>query len=206
MTRIKLCGLTRPCDIEIANELLPDYVGFVFYPPSRRCVTPTQAAVLRAGLRREIRAVGVFVDETPETIADLLARGVIDAAQLHGREDNDYIARLRALTDRPVFQAFRVAVASDLALAAESAADLILLDAGSGGGNTFDWSLAAGCRRPYLLAGGLAPENVGAALTKLSPFGVDVSSGIETNGRKDADRMRAFVRAVRSHDREERAL
>ena len=99
MTRIKLCGLSRPCDIEAANALKPEYIGFVFAPKSRRCVSPETAEALRKMLDPAIRAVGVFVREDPERIAGLLERGIIDLAQLHGNEDEKYIARLRALTD-----------------------------------------------------------------------------------------------------------
>ena len=107
MTRIKFCGLTRPGDILAANALKPEYIGFVFAPASRRYLPPEQAAALRQLLDPDIRAVGVFVDETPETVAGLLNRGVIHLAQLHGREDGAYLRRLRALTRRPVIQAFR---------------------------------------------------------------------------------------------------
>lgn len=197
MTSIKLCGLRFPEDIRSANALKPDFIGFVFAPKSRRYVTPQQAAALKALLDSSIRAVGVFVDEEPEVIAGLLSEGIIDLAQLHGREDEGFIARLRSLTDRPLIQAFRVREKADLLRAERSSADYILLDAGAGDGRTFDWSLPAAFPRPYLLAGGLTPENAGAAVRLLHPFGVDVSSGIETQGRKDPEKMRAFVSAVK---------
>ena len=107
MTKIKFCGLTRPEDIEAANRLQPDYVGFVFAQKSRRHVSPEQAATLKYMLRDGIRAVGVFVDQEPEWIARLLSAGVIDLAQLHGTEDAEYICRLRKMTDKPIIQAFR---------------------------------------------------------------------------------------------------
>lgn len=197
MTKIKLCGLRREQDIETANELGPSYIGFVFAPASRRAVTPEQAAALRARLAPGIAAVGVFVDEAPETVAALLRDGVIDLAQLHGAEDAAYLARLRALTDRPLIQAFRVRTAEDVRAAEASGADAILLDSGAGTGRTFDWSILRAAARPYFLAGGLDPENVGAAVTALRPYAVDVSSGIETGGVKDAAKMRRFVEAVR---------
>ena len=136
MTRIKLCGLTRPCDIEWANALTPDYIGFVFARKSRRYVAPERASALRAGLDTGIRAVGVFVNEVPEAVAALLNGGVIDIAQLHGGEDADYIRTLRKLTDRPLIQAFRVDSPADLERAMKSAADYILLDNGPGGTGT----------------------------------------------------------------------
>ena len=199
MTKIKLCGLTRPCDIEEANVLKPDYIGFVFAPKSRRYVPPEKARALRAGLDPAIRAVGVFAGEAPEQVAALLNEGVIDLAQLHGGEDEDYITGLRALTDKPLIQAFRVDAAADLDLALVSAADFILLDHGTGGtGAAFDWTLLEDFDRPFFLAGGLGPENAAQAVTALRPFAVDVSSGIETDGVKDNEKMRAFVEAVRA--------
>lgn len=199
MTKIKLCGLTRPGDIEAANELKPDFIGFVFAPKSRRYVAPDAALALRRRLNPEIRAVGVFVKENPEVIANLYGRGVIDVAQLHGGEDAAYLRALRALTDVPILQAFRIDGEADLRRARESAADRVLLDNGAGGtGTAFDWSLLKNMDRPYFLAGGLGPENVGEAVAALHPYGVDVSSGIETNGLKDPAKMRAFVEAVRT--------
>ena len=201
MTRIKLCGLTRPCDIEAANRLKPDYIGFVFAIKSRRYVSPEQAEALKKQLSPEIRAVGVFVSEDPETVAGLLNRGIIDLAQLHGSEDEAYLTRLRDLTDRPLLQAFRIAGEEDLHRAESSSADGILLDAGAGDGAVFDWKLLKGWSRPYFLAGGLEPGNVREAIRTLQPWGVDVSSGIETDGKKDPEKMAAFVTAVREEDR-----
>ncbi|MBR0368474.1 MAG: phosphoribosylanthranilate isomerase [Clostridia bacterium] len=198
MTRIKLCGLTRPEDIEAANALMPEYTGFVFAKKSRRYVDPDGAAALRAMLAPGIRAVGVFVREPPEKVAELLDQGIIDIAQLHGGEDDGYIARLRALTDRPIIQAFRIDGPADVARALQSPADAILLDSGAGGtGTAFDWSLLRDIRRPWFLAGGLDPENVQSAVARLRPWAVDVSSGIETGGAKDPSKMAAFVRRVR---------
>lgn len=197
MTRIKFCGLTRPGDILAANALKPEYIGFVFAPASRRYLPPEQAAALRQLLDPDIRAVGVFVDETPETVAGLLNRGVIHLAQLHGREDGAYLRRLRALTRRPVIQAFRIQSAADLAAAGQSSADFVLLDSGAGTGTRFDWSLLRDFRRPYFLAGGLTPDNAARAVAALPPFAVDVSSGIETDGGKDPIKMAAFAAAVR---------
>ena len=197
MTKIKLCGLTRPADIEAANVLRPDYVGFVFAPGSRRRLTPEQAKALKCLLNPGILAVGVFVNEEPEHVAELLRRGTIDLAQLHGDEDEAYLSALRRLTKAPILQAFRIRSEADLAVAVESTADYVLLDAGAGDGKTFDWSLLEEFDRPYFLAGGLTPENVYAAVGALRPFAVDVSSGIETDGVKDPAKMRAFAAAVR---------
>ena len=198
MTKIKLCGLKRPQDIQAANELLPAYIGFVFAPKSRRYVHPDRAEELRRMLNPCILPVGVFVNETPETVAALLDRGIIDIAQLHGKEDEAYIRRLRQLTKKPLIQAFRIDTPADVAAAQASTADYVLLDSGAGGtGTCFDWSLLQDIQRPYFLAGGLTPENVGGAVATLHPYAVDVSSGIETDGAKDKEKMTQFVRAVR---------
>ena len=197
MTKIKLCGLSRRCDMEAANVLMPDYVGFVFAEGSKRRVTPAQARALKNALSPGILAVGVFVDGDPATVAALLGGGIIDAAQLHGGEDAAYIRALRRMTDRPIWQAFRVRTQADVEQAGRSEADCILLDAGAGTGTAFDWGLLDRVERPYFLAGGLDTENVAGAIRLLRPFGVDVSSGIESGGGKDAEKMAAFVAAVR---------
>ena len=202
MTKIKLCGLTRPEDIAAANALQPEYVGFVFAAKSKRAVSREMAAALKAQLSPKIQAVGVFVNEAPEAVADLLNAGVIDIAQLHGQEDETYLQRLRKLTDKPLIQAFRVTDAASLAKAKKSPADLILLDSGTGGtGTTFDWTLLEKFDRPYFLAGGLGPANAADAVRHLHPYAVDVSSGIETAGKKDPEKMAAFVAAVRTNEK-----
>lgn len=201
MTKIKLCGLTRPCDIAWANELRPDYIGFVFAKKSKRYAAPELAAQLKALLNPEIQAVGVFVNEDVDTVAELLRAGIIDVAQLHGKEDESYIAALRARTDKPIFKAFRIDSEADVAKANASSADFVLLDSGNGGtGTVFDWQLLQGIARPYFLAGGLHPGNIGEAVKALKPFGVDVSSGIETDGLKDQAKMAQFVQAVRKEE------
>lgn len=197
MTCIKLCGLSRGEDVLAVNRLRPEFVGFVFAPGSRRRVSPERAEALRALLSPGIRAVGVFVDQSPEEVADLLDRGIIQLAQLHGHEDGTYLRRLRSLTSKPIIQAFRVASEGDVRRASESQADYILLDSGAGSGSAFDWRILSGLRRPYFLAGGLGPDNVGKAVARLRLYGVDVSSGIETGGVKDPEKMAAFVAAVR---------
>ena len=201
MTRIKLCGLTRPCDIEWANDLQPDYIGFVFAGKSRRYVSAMDAAALHEKLHPAIQAVGVFVNEAPEAVAALLNDGIIDLAQLHGDEDEAYIEALRKLTDKPLIQAFRIDAPADLERARRSSADHILLDHGPGGtGEAFDWTLLKAFDRPFFLAGGLGPENARRAVEAAHPFAVDVSSGIETNGVKDHAKMTAFVNAVRHEE------
>lgn len=200
MTKIKLCGLTRPEDIQAANALKPEFVGFVFAPKSKRYVSPRQARELKALLSPEIQAVGVFVNEEIEAVAELLNSGVIHLAQLHGNEEEGYIQKLRARTSSPILQAFRITSEQDVQRAEHSIADHILLDAGAGTGTAFDWSLLRKIRRPYFLAGGLGPDNVERALELLHPYGVDISSGIETDGVKDPKKMAAFVAAVRKEE------
>ena len=202
MTKIKLCGLRTRADIEAVNALRPDFVGFVLDETRRRWVPPETLRALRAALSPEIKAVGVFVDAPADTVAALLNDGTLDLAQLHGHEDEAYLAAVRAQTKKPLVQAFQIRSAADLARAAASTADGLLLDSGCGTGARFDWTPLRDFRRPYFLAGGLTPENVGAAVAALHPAGVDVSSGVETNGAKDKTKMAAFVEAVRKADRE----
>lgn len=200
MTKIKCCGLSRMCDIEAANHLMPEYIGFVFAPKSRRYVSADKARALKQALSPEIKAVGVFVNETPEQIATLTDKGIIDMIQLHGNEDEAYIEKLRTLTDKPIIKAFRIETVADVEKAVQSTADAILLDSGAGTGKVFNWKLLADIKRPYFLAGGLAPNNIKQALQQLTPDAVDVSSGIETEGDKDKEKMAAFIAAVRKED------
>ena len=200
MTAVKLCGMQSKRDILMANELCPRYVGFVFAPRSRRYVTVHEAEEMKLLLRPRVRTVGVFVDEDPEVIIHLLSRGVIDVVQLHGKEDDQTVLYLKRRTDRTIFQAFRIETEADVRAAGGSHADMVLLDAGAGNGEVFDWSLLDHMDRPYFLAGGLTPENVGSSIRRLHPYGVDVSSGIERYGVKDPGRMTAFMTAVRAED------
>lgn len=196
MTLVKICGLTRPEDIDAVNSLSPDMAGFVFFGPSRRCVTRDSARELESGLDPSIVKVGVFVDEDPLVIADLVGSGIIDAVQLHGVEDGAYIHGLRRLVDVPIIKTFMVRGPRDIGAANRSDADCVLLDAGMGSGMTFDWSLLDGMERDYILSGGLNPGNIRDAVEMLHPYGVDVSSGVETDGRKDPSKMSAFLRTV----------
>ena len=196
MTKIKMCGLSRECDIEYANIVKPEYIGFVFAKKSRRYVTPERAAELVKRLDKGITPVGVFVDENPEVVADIVSRGIIKIAQLHGNEDEEYINALKA-RNIPVIKAFVIKTADDAAAAVNSPADMILLDSGKGSGTIFDWSLISSVGRDYFLAGGLTPENVGEAVRTLDPYAVDLSSALETDGFKDLTKMREFAERVR---------
>ena len=201
-TRIKVCGLKRFEDIQSVNLAKPDFCGFIVeFPRSSRCVSRELLAELTAQLDPEITPVGVFVNAPVELPAELAESGVIRAIQLHGQEDEDYIRRLRELIggDIPVIQAFSVQTAEDLQRAEESSADYVLLDQGSGGtGKTFDWSLAEGFTRPFLLAGGLSTDNLAEAIERLSPWAVDLSSSLEIGGLKDRDKIIEAVNIVRS--------
>lgn len=155
--KVKLCGMSRAEDIEAVNRIKPDYIGFVFYEKSSRNVSVETAMQLKALLDASIKAVGVFVDSPPETVESLLTRGVIDIAQLHGHEDNDYITALRRATGKEIIQAFRIRSMEDVRRAEASLADMVLLDNGTGTGETFDWNLIRNVARPFILAGGLYP-------------------------------------------------
>lgn len=213
---VKFCGLSHLADVDAINKLAPEYVGFVFWPKSKRLVDADQAQRLRAALDDSIRTVGVFVDEDAAVVASLFANGIISVAQLHGSEDEAYIAELRALAgdSLEIWKAFEVADADDIERANASSADLVLLDGGKGEGQAFPWDLLSAMRRPYALAGGLNPDNVGAALKQCAPVLVDVSSGIEgetlvgegeeggpregkSSPHKDPQAMRAFMKHVR---------
>ena len=198
MTKIKLCGLSRTEDIEAVNQLLPDFMGFVFYEKSVRNVSFDRAKELKALRDYRIKTVGVFVDEDPEFIRKLTSENVIDIIQLHGSEDETYVENIKAATGRPVIQAFKVKEPQDVEKANNSKADYILLDSGMGTGKPFNWELLQGIKRDYFLAGGLFPENVKEAIETVKPYAVDVSSGIETDKKKDVDKMRRFVDNVRN--------
>lgn len=199
MTKIKICGLFHPCDIEYVNWVRPDWCGFIInFPKSHRSLTPDQARALRKGLDSAVIPVGVFVDQPVEDVAALLNDGTFSVAQLHGHEDPAYIAALRkAAPGHPVWKAFKIRTAADLEAANASPADLVILDNGYGTGETFDWSLAGGLTRPYLLAGGLTPENIPQAIAQLHPYGLDISSGVETGKKKDFCKIQAAVAATR---------
>ena len=207
MVRIKICGLSRPEDIEYVNEALPDYCGFIIQvPASRRNVTAEQLRRLRERLSDRILSVGVFVNADPALPEALLKDGVIDIAQLHGQENESYVKQLREKTGKTVIKAFPVAAQGDLERAFSSCADMVLLDHGKGGtGETFDWEVLEKYRaggkepeKPFFLAGGLGPDNISEAVRRCRPFGVDLSSTVETDGKKDREKIMAAVAAVRS--------
>ena len=195
--KIKFCGIKNPEDIEAVNRIRPEYIGFVFWEKSRRYVTSEAAAELKAKLDPAIQAVGVFVDEDPGVVEKLLGEGLIDLAQLHGQETDEMIRQLQERTGKQIVRAFQIRTAADMEEALKSSAGYLLLDSGTGSGRTFDWSLLRRPLKPFFLAGGLKPENVAEAIRQFRPFAVDVSSGIETDGKKDHEKMSAFAGAVR---------
>lgn len=198
--RIKMCGMRRPEDIEAVNAIKPAYVGFIFDKTKRRYVAPEEAETLRQKLVSEIQSVGVFVNASVEKIRQVLAICHVDLVQLHGQESNAFIGELRSKLpeDVKIIKAFTVRTPEDVMTAEQSAADYILLDNGTGTGETFDWSLLSHVNRPFFLAGGLNPGNVAEAIEAVHPFAVDVSSGIETDGVKNLQKMQAFADNVRS--------
>ena len=195
---IKYCGMQRKEDIEAVNRVRPDLVGFILVPGRRRYVAPETIQELRRVLLPEIKAVGVFINEDIRVVQDLLSRGIIDIAQLHGNESDAYIRELKRATGAKVIKAFGVRDQGDLLKVETCEADLVLLDSPGGGtGETFGWRCLKDVKRPYILAGGLNTENIEEAVRMLHPFGVDVSSGIETDGKKDEEKMRSFMELLR---------
>lgn len=199
MTRIKICGLKSIEDIQAVNDVMPDFAGFIVeFPKSFRSISKEKLKELTAELSGEILPVGVFVNAPLELPATLLEEGTIALAQLHGQENEEYIRSLRDLTDKPLIKAFSVKTSDDVKRALESSADYILLDQGGGGtGKTFDWSLVPKIERPYFLAGGLNTDNLEEAVHTLHPWAVDLSSSLETEGKKDPAKIRETVRIVR---------
>ncbi len=202
MIKIKICGLTSKKDIEIVNALKPDYIGFVFAKTSKRYITPERAKQLRGYLDAGIQVVGVFVNEPIEFVLSLCQQGIIDMIQLHGKEDDEYVKKLRFNTTRSIIQAYEIRIPEDVNKANTGSADYVLLDNGSGGtGESFDWSLLEKINRPFFLAGGLQSDNVLIAIEKAATtnylYGVDTSSGVETNGFKDCNKIEEFIKTVR---------
>ena len=195
--KIKICGLTRPQDIMALNEYQPDYAGFVInFPKSRRSVSPQRVYELTEQLLPSIPVVGVTVDQPLSLVSDLLNDGILDIAQLHGNEDEDYIRTLKEQTGKPVWKAFRIRSQEDLDRAAASCADLVLLDNGYGTGEAFYWTLIRDIGRPFALAGGLNAQNIREA-ARIQPCLLDISSGAETNGIKDPKKIKKLVETVR---------
>ena len=195
--KVKMCGMMRPEDIAAANECKPDYVGFIFAANRKRTVTKEQVMILRKDLSKEIMAVGVFLNQETDRIIENAKDCRLNMIQLHGNEELSCIKVIKEQTGLPVIKAFIVKNAEDVKRANDSPADYILLDSGAGSGETFSWELLKEVKRPYFLAGGLDPENVSRAVNDLHTYAVDVSSGLETDGVKDKNKMIKFAEAVR---------
>lgn len=200
MIKVKICGLQTMADAAAVNRTLPDFAGFIFVQGRKRYIEPGEAEKIRRNLAPGIRSIGVFLNAPIDMILSVAGTVNLDGIQLHGEESNAYIRELKERlaekfpgAEYLIIKAFRILEPSDLAHAKRSEADLILLDSGAGTGKTFDWSLVRNLERPFLLAGGLKPENVSEAIRKTRPYGVDVSTGVETGGRKDPDKIKHFM-------------
>ena len=203
MPKVKICGLTREEDIEAVNECLPDYAGFVF-AESRRKIDSGKASDLIKRLNPKVKPVGVFVNMDKTKLVNIAGDCGLIAVQLHGDEDNQYIEDLRRLlpAETLIIKAVRVKNSDSLKTVSSAECDILLFDSyhpesAGGTGDVFNWSLLQGFPRPYFLAGGLNQDNVKSVLNKLSPWGVDVSSGVETDGYKDLIKIREFIMCAR---------
>ena len=206
MIRVKICGLSRPEDIFQANKLKSDYIGFVFYPKSKRAVTQSQAALLKAMLDKEIKAVGVFVNADIAFIEKLAQLRIIDLVQLHGDEDSLYIQELRKRVYIPIIKAIRVQGEESLQNLRNYPVDFFLFDTYKPGqyggtGERFNLELeGVTIPKPYFIAGGLDASNVAQVIAQ-NPhaYAVDVSGGVEDSatGLKDAQKMADFVAQVK---------
>lgn len=186
-------------DISCVNKWKPEYIGFVFLKGRARYITPTQASEMRKALDPSIIPVGVFVNEPVSEVASLFQNGTIRIAQLHGGEDETYVENLRRLCPCPIIKAFIIKSKKDIQKALSFPCDYLLLDNGLGTGETFDWSLIQNIDKPFFLAGGLNSENVTEAIRLAHPYAVDVSSGVETDGKKDPDKIQSFISSVRGY-------
>lgn len=196
---IKICGLSRNEDIDYVNEFKPDYIGFVFAKSSRQ-VEYLKARELKQRLDKEIKAVGVFVDEDIDVIQRLVDDQIIDIIQLHGHENKDYIKKLKKSITCPIIKAVKIKSQEDI-LNIDYDVDYYLLDGKSpGSGESFDWNFIHEFNKPFFLAGGININNIDDAL-KINCFGIDVSSGVEVNGKKDKLKIKEIVRRVRNDKR-----
>lgn len=198
MTKVKICGLTRLVDVEAVNVAQPDYIGFVF-ATSKRQVDLATARTLKQALNPGIKAVGVFVNHPVAEVVALAEQGIIDLIQLHGDEDETTVRQLQAQTGLPVIRAFRISSPADIK---DTAADYRLFDTYDpsqygGSGAAFNWELLNGVTGDFFLAGGLNSGNIEAAIHQVNPYCVDISSGVETDGLKDRDKIINIVDIIR---------
>lgn len=204
--KLKFCGIRRKQDAEYVNITLPDYVGFVF-APSRRYISPEDAAELSEIIRPEIKKAGVFVNESQENIMNTVHTAKLDIIQLHGDENEEFINSLRKITDCEIWKAVRVRDSGDIQKADMMQADKLMLDSFSvsqygGTGKTADWNIIKNTtiKTPFFIAGGLNEQNILSAVSELSPFGLDISGGIETEGTKDLNKMKKITDLLERND------
>ncbi|WP_292895661.1 phosphoribosylanthranilate isomerase [Methanobrevibacter sp.] len=198
MVKIKICGLKRLEDIEIVNRYNPDYVGFVF-ANTKRYVSHELARQLKNNLNSNIMSVGVFVDAPKEEILELFNEGIIEIAQLHGTESEDYIIDLKENTNNElkIINAIEMSNDTDLLEYDSSNADYLLLDSGKGSGKTFDWRLIRkDLKKEFFLAGGLNNLNIRQAVDEFNPYAVDLSSSLEVNGFKNEDKIKEIMEII----------
>ncbi|WP_196605157.1 bifunctional indole-3-glycerol-phosphate synthase TrpC/phosphoribosylanthranilate isomerase TrpF [Pectinatus haikarae] len=199
--RTKICGVSRMEDIDAINMVQPDYIGFIF-APSRRQVTSSRVHEMKVPLSSSIDAAGVFVNEVTAAIINAAHSLALDVIQLHGDETEEDIIRIKKETGCAVWKAVRVKDSSDIDKWQNSAADLLLFDTFSGTeaggtGHSFDWSLLERVDRPFMLAGGLSSKNIARAIRQAAPWGVDINSGVETDGVKDAVKIKEIMSIIR---------
>ena len=211
MVRVKICRTTTLEDAEFAVENGADALGFIFYPMASSYIQPEKAAAIVEKLPPFVTSVGVFVDEPPDRVAGIVGTVGLRTVQLHGEEPPEYC---RALQGVQIIKAFRVVDGFDIERLADYKVDAVLLDSydpklKGGTGRTFNWDVAVHAKRfgRVILSGGLTPENVGEAVAQVNPYGVDVGSGVEAEpGKKDRDKLLAFLWAARSSDLQEHSL
>jgi phosphoribosylanthranilate isomerase len=199
MVKIKICGLRRLEDIEIVNKYKPDYIGFVF-ADSKRQVSHELAAQLKDNLSSDIIPVGVFVDADCDEILKLYENGIIETAQLHGSESEEYISYLKENTngELKIIKAIEMSDDEDLSVYDNSSADYLLLDSGKGSGKTFDWRLIReDLKKDFFLAGGINSANARQAIREFSPYAIDLSSSLETDGYKDENKIKEIMEVIR---------
>ncbi len=199
MVKIKICGLRRLEDISIVNRYKPDYVGFVF-ADSKRKVSHDFAYEMKSNLSSDIVSVGVFVDADIGEIVELFDRGIIEIAQLHGLESEDYINKLRENTngELKIINAIEMSDEKDLLEYDNSISDYLLLDSGKGSGKTFDWGLIRkDLNKEFFLAGGINISNIADAIEEFNPYAIDLSSGVETDGFKDENKIEEIMEVIR---------
>ena len=201
MTKVKICGLYRDDDIDYVNEVLPDYIGFViYYPKSHRSIDLFEAKRLKEKLDSKIKAIGVFVNQHIELVRTAYRQGIIDIVQLQGDENEEYIRTLKDKLGITIIKSFSIKTELDIELANKSNADIVLLYTEPKEGEEyykFILDKIKDIKKDYILAGGLNADNVGSIVKKIHPYCVDVSSGVETNKKKDLEKIRNFVKAVR---------